>query len=99
MKKLLSLILITGSVWAAPVEVKKPIICDNTETVLKLLSGGNYQEKPIWLGASDEKLVNYSLWVNDSTKNWTIVQFNNEIACILGTGEAYTTFGSKKPIL
>lgn len=99
MKHLLSLILVSGSVLAAPVEVKKPIICDNTETVLKLLSSENYQEKPVWLGASDEKLVNYSLWVNASTKNWTLVQFNNDIACVLGAGEAYTTFGNKKPIL
>jgi len=100
MKHLLSLIiLVSSSVLAAPFEVKKPIICDNTEVLLKLLSSTNYQEKPVWLGASDEKLVNYSLWVNASTKNWTLVQFNNDIACILGTGEAYTTFGGKKPIL
>ena len=99
MKHLLSLILlVTSSVLAAPVELKKPIICDNTEIMLKVLSSGNYQEKPIWLGASDEKLVNYSLWVNVSNKSWTLIQFNNDIACILGSGEAYTTLG-KKPIL
>ena len=98
MKHLLSLILLASSaVLAAPFEVKKPLVCDNTETLLKVLSSSNYQEKPIWLGASDEKLVNYSLWVNASTKNWTIVQFNNDIACIIGTGESYTIL-SKKPI-
>jgi hypothetical protein len=98
MKKLLFMILFSGSVWAEPATIKKPVICDNTDAVIKALSGENYQEKPVWLGASDEKLVNYSLWVNTSTKTWTIVQFNNDIACILGTGEAYTTIG-KKPIL
>jgi len=98
MKKLLSLILVSGSVWAEPATIKKPVICDSTDIVLKALIGENYQEKPVWLGASNEKLVNYSLWVNASTKTWTIVQFNNDIACIIGTGEAYTTMG-KKPIL
>lgn len=98
MKKLLSLILVSGSVWAEPVTIKKPVVCDSTDIILKALIGENYQEKPVWLGASNEKLVNYSLWVNASTKTWTIVQFNNDIACIIGTGEAYTTMG-KKPIL
>jgi len=96
MKKLLSLILFSSSVWAEPFEIKKPVICDKTETVLKVLSSADYQEKPIWLGAADEKLVNYSLWINASTKNWTIVQFNNDFACVIGTGESYTIL-SKKP--
>ena len=97
MKKLLSLILFSSFAWAEPVTIKKPVICDETDIVFKALSSSNYKESPIWLGASDEKLVNYSLWVNASSKTWTIVQFNNEIACILGTGEAYTVIG-KKPI-
>jgi hypothetical protein len=96
MKKLLLMAMFSVSVSAAPVEVNKPVICDKTETLVKLLSSSNYQEKPIWLGASDETLVNYSLWINASTKNWTILQFNNEIACIIGTGESYTIL-SKKP--
>lgn len=96
MKKLLLLLLISNSVWANPIEIKKPVICDKTETVLKVLSGSDYQETPIWLGAADEKLANYSLWVNPSTKSWTIVQFNNEITCVIGTGEKFSII-NKKP--
>jgi hypothetical protein len=95
MKKLLLLLLVSNSVWANPFEIKKPVICDKTEIVLKTLSSSDYQEKPIWLGAADEKLVNYSLWVNSSTKSWTIVQFNNDISCVIGTGESYTIIGKK----
>ena len=98
MKKLLLMMTFTVSAQAAPVEIQKPVICDSTDTVIKLLSSENYQEKPIWLGASDENLVNYSLWINASTKNWTIVQFNNEIACILGAGENYTILNRKPSI-
>jgi hypothetical protein len=98
MKKLLLMLVFTVSATAAPVEVKKPVICENTETLVKLLSSENYQEKPIWLGASDEKMNTYSLWINASTKNWTIIQFNNEIACILGTGENYTILTRKPSI-
>lgn len=95
MKKLLLLLLVSNSVWANPFEIKKPVICDKTEIVLKTLSSSDYQEKPIWLGAADEKLVNYSLWVNPSTKSWTIVQFNNDISCVIGTGESYAILGKK----
>lgn len=97
MKKLLLMILLSSSVYAEPVTIEKPVICDATETVFKSLSGENYQETPIWLASSTEKLVNYSLWVNVSTKTWTIVQFNKNIACILGVGESYSIIG-KKPI-
>jgi hypothetical protein len=95
MKKLLLTALISISAHAEPFEIKKPVICDKTETILKILSSADYREKPIWLGAADEKLVNYSLWVNASTKNWTIIQFNNDFACIIGTGESYTILGKK----
>lgn len=95
MKKLLLLLLVSNSAWANPFEIKKPVICDKTEIVLKTLSSSDYQEKPIWLGAADEKLVNYSLWINPSTKSWTIVQFNNDISCVIGTGESYTIIGKK----
>jgi len=90
--------LASCSVYAEPVTINKPIVCDAAEIVFKTLSGENYQERPIWLATSSEKLVNYSLWVNVSSKTWTIVQFNKDIACILGVGESYTTIG-KKPIL
>lgn len=98
MKKLFLMILFSSSVWADPITIEKPVICDRNETIFKALAGKNYQEKPVWLGASDEKLVNYSLWVNASTKTWTIVQFNSDIACILGTGEAFTLMSKKSTL-
>ncbi len=97
MKKLLLLLLVSNSVWANPFEIKKQVICDKTETVLKVLSGADYQERPIWLGTTtDEKLGNYSLWINATTKSWTIVQSNNDISCVIGTGENFTVI-TKKP--
>jgi hypothetical protein len=68
MKKLLLLLLVSNSVWASSFEMKKPVICDKTEIVLK---------------------------INPSTKSWTIVQFNNDVACVIGTGESYAILGKK----
>lgn len=97
MKKLLLAMLLSGSVYAEPITVEKPVICDATETVFKTLSSEDYQEKPIWLASGTDKLANYSLWVNASAKTWTIVQFTKNVACILGVGESFTII-SKKPV-
>jgi hypothetical protein len=32
----------------------------------------------------------YSLFVNEETKSWTLIQFDEKIACVLGVGEAST---------
>ena len=76
---------------AQPVTVQKPVDCVNTETLFQGLIGSDYKEKPIWLGIqSDASLPKYSLFVNEQSKSWTLVQFDEKIACVLGTGEAST---------
>ena len=88
MKYLLLLFLfIVGLVVAQVVTVQKPVECVDTETLFQGLISINYKEKPIWLGIqSDAPLPKYSLFVNEQTKSWTLVQFDEKIACVLGTG-------------
>ena len=92
MKYLLLLVVsVIGIVAAQPVTVQKPVDCVNTETLFQGLIGSDYKEKPIWLGIqSDAPLPKYSLFVNEQTKSWTLIQFDEKIACVLGTGEAST---------
>ena len=92
MKYLLLLVVsVIGIVAAQPVTVQKPVDCVNTETLFQGLIGSDYKEKPIWLGIqSDAPLPKYSLFVNEQSKSWTLVQFDEKIACVLGTGEAST---------
>jgi hypothetical protein len=88
---LLLVVLVIGIVTAQSVTVQKPVECVNTETLFQGLISSNYKEKPIWLGIqSDAPLPKYSLFVNEQTKSWTLVQFDEKIACVLGTGEAST---------
>ena len=83
--------LVIGIVPAQSVTVQKPVECVNTETLFQGLISSNYKEKPIWLGIqSDAPLPKYSLFVNEQSKSWTLVQFDEKIACVLGTGEAST---------
>ena len=92
MKYLLLLVVsVIGIVAAQPVTVQKPVDCVNTETLFQGLIGSDYKEKPIWLGIqSDAPLPKYSLFVNEQTKSWTLIQFDEKMSCVLGTGEAST---------
>jgi hypothetical protein len=82
-KFIFGVLLLPALANAQPVTVEKPVVCDIPKTVIESLTG-THQEKPFWVG-SDEK-SRYIMLVNEETGTWTMVQFNNKIACILGTG-------------
>jgi hypothetical protein len=83
--------LVLGLAVAQSVTVQKPLECADTATLLRGLSGSEYKEQPIWFGIEPGVTVSrYSLFVNEETKTWTLIQFDEKIACVLGTGEAST---------
>ena len=83
--------LVLGLAVAQSVTIQKPVECDDTEILFRGLIGSNYKEKPIWMGIeSGSTLSKYSLFVNEKTMSWTLIQFDEKIACVLGTGEAST---------
>ena len=84
-------VILTGAVIAQTMTVQKPVECVNTETLFQGLIGSDYKEKPSWLGIEPgATLSKYSLFVNEQTKTWTLIQFDAKMACVLGTGEAST---------
>jgi hypothetical protein len=88
---LLPVMLVLGLAVAQSVTVQKPIECADTATLLRGLSGSDYKERPIWSGIDPSSTVSkYSLFVNEETKSWTLIQFDDKIACVLGTGENST---------
>ena len=88
---LILLALIFGYVAAQTINLQKNVECISTEVMLRGLSGSDYKEKPIWVGTeSDAALSKYGLFVNDDTKTWTLIQFDDTIACVLGTGGSST---------
>lgn len=100
MKHFLILLATLGvsAAFSQPFTAKKEVQCDKTETLVSLLKGQDYEEAPIWLGKGDGPTPNYSLFTNAKSKTWTIIQFNKDLACVLGTGEHYVN-SSKKPIV
>ena len=84
-------LLAVGPVAAQSVTVQKPTECADTALLLRGLSGSDYKENPIWWGIEPGATLSiYSLFVNEETKSWTLIQFDEKIACVLGTGEAST---------
>jgi len=91
MRLFLSCVLfLPALVLAQPVTVEKPVVCEKTILVLEAFSKGEWQEKPFWVG--EDQSSKFGLLVNEKTKTWTLIQFNNEIACVLGTGKNHQTF-------
>jgi hypothetical protein len=91
MKKLLSLLLVVPLLTSAqsssgPITIEKTVVCDKTQNVLDVIINGRYQENPVWGGVDDDS--RYGLLVNRETGTWTIIQFNKETACVLGTGKS-----------
>jgi hypothetical protein len=80
-----SVLLLPALAWAQdPVIVDKKVVCNSIEIVLSTLTEG-YSEQPIWIGeGADSK---YSLFTNKQGA-WTIIQFNDKIACIIGAGQS-----------
>ena len=84
-KFLLGVLLLPAVAVSQPVTVEKPVVCEKTEKVIESLQKGQYKENPIWVGYDDKS--KYALFANEKTKTWTMIQFNENIACILGVGE------------
>jgi hypothetical protein len=84
-KFLLGVLLLPALVVAQPVTVEKTVVCEKTVLVIESLQNGDYKEQPSWIGYDDKS--KYSLFTNEKTKTWTMIQFNDTIACIIGSGE------------
>jgi hypothetical protein len=84
-KFLLGVLLLPALAYAQPVTVEKPVVCEKTEKVIESLQKGQYKENPSWIGYDDKS--KYALFSNEKTKTWTMIQFNENIACIIGVGE------------
>jgi|DEB0MinimDraft_4_1074332.scaffolds.fasta_scaffold352914_1 hypothetical protein len=68
---------------------QKPVLCDQTVNVLPFLDK-TYKEQPHWIGKSSKDSEGwFVVMLNEETKTWTLVQYNREVACILGDGKDF----------
>ena len=64
--------------------LEKPVVCASTSELLTAFKQSDFKEIPVWIGQQDSTY--HSLFVNEKTKTWTFIQFNEELACVLGSG-------------
>lgn len=65
--------------------VEKKVVCGETKEMLKELFV-QYKEVPVWTGDEPESNSRYSLLINENTGGWTLIQFNESAACVIGGG-------------
>lgn len=82
---ILSVLLLPALALAQPVTVEKTVVCEKTQLVIESLQQGKYQEQPIWIGV--DPTSRFSLFENKKSQTWTFIQFNQEVACLIATGE------------
>jgi hypothetical protein len=83
---LILILLVSSQASAQSIQINKPVTCDSTLLVFQALLE-QAGEKPIWIGKGDgvdtSKTV---ILANEKTKSWTIIQFDKNMACVLGSG-------------
>ena len=92
MRKLTLLLLLALSMPAQAntdpwFESNKPVMCGPFQNIVRTLMRDQFKELPLWIGQSSEDATQFSLFVNAERGNWTLVQYGQEIGCILGIGK------------
>ena len=91
MKKLILLLLL--SVTAACSQgSSKPVICLDTKEMFDSIFD-EYRETILMSFDQDATTNKIVLTVNPHTKTWSIVEYNLEVACLLGSGLNYRIIG------
>lgn len=85
MKKLiLALAVLSSSALAQPQKINIQVECDRHDKVMDVLQK-DYKENIVWLGKTKE--LTYGVLANNKTKTWTIVVTDNNVMCVLASGE------------
>ncbi len=81
---MMSLFCVTAS--AEPTIMGKKVVCDDKDTVFKIISE-KFKEVPQWWGQTSQQNTQLVLMVNNTTSTWSLIEFNETIACIVSEGE------------
>jgi hypothetical protein len=75
--------LIIASSYAQSFQAEKPVICTDIKVLFEGLKE-KYDEELFWSGVGPEN--KFVLMVNTRTRTWTMIEFNNNVACVIGEG-------------
>lgn len=92
MKKIILLLLLAVSTVACSQETNKPVICLDAKEMFDAIFE-EYRETILMVFDQDSFPHKIVLTVNHATKTWSLVEYNTEIACLLGSGNNYKIMG------
>lgn len=91
MKYLLSLLFISNIASAQSFGTSLEVPCEKTYKLMQTIQSSEYKEKMRWWGHMLADQSVFSLWVNDSTKSWTLLKSSiSGYSCVLGAGTEST---------
>ena len=87
MKYLISLLFISNIALAQSFGAAIEVPCEKTDKLMQIIQSSEYKEKMRWWGQMLTDRSVFSLWVNESTKSWTLLKSSaSGYSCILGAG-------------
>lgn len=67
------------------IDLQKPLKCSKPEAVMSYFRD-NFKEMPMWVGKTNTNTY-VTLLVNKETRTWTLIEYEANLACVLGAGE------------
>jgi hypothetical protein len=83
-----ALVLISSVAHAQLSEYERKFTCGKTQFVISVLTK-NAEEKPIWAGTDPQSGTQTMILQNNKTLTWTVVQYDQSMACVLQSGEGF----------
>jgi hypothetical protein len=69
--------------------VQATLYCDETKKIMNTLRQ-TFKEMPFVFGkTNDDAKSVMSLWVNPTTKSWSIIATKKDISCVVGVGDSF----------
>jgi hypothetical protein len=76
--------------------VNKKVVCADAKSVFKNITESKWKELPVWVGRTEDSSV--SIIANEETGSWTLIQFNEEYACVIDAGTDSSFLNREKGI-
>ena len=75
------------------IDLQKPLKCSDAQSVMNYFVD-IHKETPVWVGKSVHD-THITLLTNTVTGSWTMIEYGDKIACVLGAGEDKSGSNSK----
>ena len=75
------------------IDLQKSLKCSDAQVVMNYFVD-THKEIPVWVGKSVHN-THVTLLMNNETRSWTMIEYDDKIACVLGAGADKS--GSSKP--